>query len=86
MPRTPPALEADVVLAGPLEAGTSEATIAPPAAALPAGETGADVRAGPGRRSRGPTGSADLLHVPGSVTTATDDFFAGLVRRVERRP
>jgi hypothetical protein len=30
--------------------------------------------------------TADLLQVPGTVLSTTDDFFGGLVRRVERRP
>ena len=30
--------------------------------------------------------TADLLQVPGTVLSTTDDFFGGLVRRVERHP
>ncbi len=33
----------------------------------------------------GPTAPEDLLEVPESVGTTVDDFFGGLVRRVERR-
>jgi hypothetical protein len=46
----------------------------------------ADLPTGPATRSSGSTAANDLLEVHGSVKIAADDFFGGLVRRVERRP
>ncbi len=37
-----------------------------------------------GTRSPGPATTDELMQVPGSVTTTVDDFFGGVVRRVER--
>lgn len=74
------------------EAGASVVGPAPadPAApTLPAGSP-ANVTADPTAGGTGPAGGPatadDLLEVPGSVTTRADDFFGGVVRRVERHP
>jgi hypothetical protein len=57
-----------------------------PVADAPAGGPPAISPLPGGTRSPGRATTDDLLQVPGSVTTTADDFFGGLIRRVERRP
>lgn len=74
----------------PLQAGATSA--APPfvstpttpsmEAAAPVSEPESD-QTGPRRRQPGQTAPEELLRVPPSVGVAADDFFDGLVRRVE---
>lgn len=64
---------------------------APVAPALPPAPLAADLGAGsstgdPGATDGDPVATEDLMQVPGSVAAAADDFFGGLVRRIERRP
>jgi hypothetical protein len=67
---------------GPAAATHSSAPISfPPVGNQPGGPP-----PGPAPRAAGETASEELLEVPESVGTAADDFFGGLVRRVERRP
>lgn len=88
MPGAEVRLPAAAVADGPPVAGDPGPLGAVPdaAASPPAGSTPAGVPVGPGRRSWVPTAPADLIEVPGSVAIAADDFFGGLVRRVDRRP
>ena len=60
---------------GPLDALPGSAAGAPPA----------DGFARANGHEPGPTAPEDLLEVPESVGATVDDFFGGLVRRVERR-
>ncbi len=72
--------DAAVRVAGLLDVDPPETDMTE-ADAPPAAEPG-----GPSWRAPGATAPADLLEVHESVTAAADDFFGGLVRRVERRP
>jgi hypothetical protein len=72
----------------PVEFAPEPVEFAPePAAALPAAEQAAEPavaepRTRRRRRRAGETAPDDLLHPPTSVESAANDFFDGLVRRV----
>ena len=59
--------------------------VAPPAAAPQVVTDPAVAPTSRGARLPRPEAREDLLRVPGSVSSTADDFFGGLVRRVERR-
>ena len=89
-----PATGAEVASADPVESTPLEASLGPTANAVAqavasppaAPSTAALVGDSAGARSPAPLGATDLIQAPASVKAATDDFFGGLVRRVERRP
>jgi hypothetical protein len=88
IPVVPPAGDPSPVVPPAVPPAMSEAALhtgaGPSGASAPSVPSGAPEPTGP--RKAGDTLSDDLLEVPGSVGAAADDFFGGLVRRVERRP
>jgi len=88
--QTQPELDADAIEAASARLEALGLAAPPPASEPisfpPAGSGPGGTPAGSAPRTPGDTASEELLEVPESVGVAADDFFSGLVRRVERRP
>jgi hypothetical protein len=88
-PTTPDAASAAAPVATPAAAARASAWATPPRmpaeqSAPPGGEAPEVSPAPPSRRKPGETAPDFLLRTPTSVAPVADDFFDGLIRRVER--
>ncbi len=70
------------------EPSTGPSTVAPSAepSSVPSADATVDATADGAGPTEGPATQDDQMQVPGTVKATADDFFGGVVRRVDRRP